>query len=269
MIFFFDIDGTLMPFGKDVPASTIEAIHSLRRDGHKAFIATGRSPAEVSDRIRSIGFDGAVYSSGAAVEIDGKTIYRRIWSRKEYDKAVPYLLGRGFPVILQADNGTYLTQETQDIWYSLLMKYVGRIVQVPSLRIVDELPDDEEVNKLLYIGGPLIEVAQALVPEFQTVANTVGLPPDMMGEVMLVGITKATGMDIVMEHYGLDIAESVAIGDGANDIEMVEHAGLGIAMGNASSDLLAVADYITDDVEADGLRKAVEHAISRSSRSRT
>ena len=149
MIFFFDIDGTLMPFGKDVPASTIEAIHSLRRDGHKAFIATGRSPAEVSDRIRSIGFDGAVYSSGAAVEIDGKTIYRRIWSRKEYDKAVPYLLGRGFPVILQADNGTYLTQETQDIWYSLLMKHVGRIVQVPSLRIVDELPDDEEVNKLL------------------------------------------------------------------------------------------------------------------------
>ena len=132
-----------------------------------------------------------------------------------------------------------------------------------------ELPDDEEVNKLLYIGGPLIEVSQALVPEFQTVANTVGLPPDMMGEVMLAGITKATGMDIVMEHYGLDIAESVAIGDGANDIEMVEHAGLGIAMGNASSDLLAVADYITDDVEADGLRKAVEHAISRSSRSRT
>ena len=188
---------------------------------------------------------------------------------KEYDKAVPYLLGRGFPVILQADNGTYLTQETQDIWYSLLMKHVGRIVQVPSLRIVDELPDDEEVNKLLYIGGPLIEVSQALVPEFQTVANTVGLPPDMMGEVMLAGITKATGMDIVMEHYGLDIAESVAIGDGANDIEMVEHAGLGIAMGNASSDLLAVADYITDDVEADGLRKAVEHAISRSSRSRT
>ena len=121
MIFFFDIDGTLMPFGKDIPASATEAIHRLRADGHKAFLATGRSPSEVSSKVRSIGFDGAVYSSGAAVEIDGKFVFHRVWTKEEYGLALAYFASRGFPLILQSDSGTYLTEKTKDYWYSLLL----------------------------------------------------------------------------------------------------------------------------------------------------
>ena len=269
MIFFFDIDGTLMPFGKDIPASAAEAIHRLRADGHKAFLATGRSPSEVSSKVRSIGFDGAVYSSGAAVEIDGKFVFHRVWTKEEYGMALAYFASRGFPLILQSDSGTYLTEKTKDYWYSLLLEHVGRIVQVPGLQIIDGYPEEIELNKMLYIGGPLELVRSGLAPHLQVVANTVGLAPDMMGEVMLPGITKATGIDEALRALGMDLSESVAIGDGANDVEMVEHAGLGIAMGNSSPDLLAVADYVTDDVEADGLAKAIAYALSRSSRSRT
>ena len=154
-------------------------------------------------------------------------------------------------------------------WYSLLLEHVGRIVQVPGLQIIDGYPEEIELNKMLYIGGPLELVRSGLAPHLQVVANTVGLAPDMMGEVMLPGITKATGIDEALRALGMDLSESVAIGDGANDVEMVEHAGLGIAMGNSSPDLLAVADYVTDDVEADGLAKAIAYALSRSSRSRT
>ena len=186
MIFFFDIDGTLMPFGKDIPASAAEAIHRLRADGHKAFLSTGRSPSEVSSKVRSIGFDGAVYSSGAAVEIDGKFVFHRVWTKEEYGLALAYFASRGFPLILQSDSGTYLTEKTKDYWYSLLLEHVGRIVQVPGLQIIDGYPEEIELNKMLYIGGPLELVRSDLAPHLQVVANTVGLAPDMMGEVMLL-----------------------------------------------------------------------------------
>ena len=71
--------------------------------------------------------------------------------------------------------------------------------------------------------------------------------------------TPVVGANIVVQ--GAE-AKAVAVGDGANDIEMVSHAGIGIAMGNATPSLKAVASYITDDVSSDGLFKAVEYAFS-------
>ena len=146
----------------------------------------------------------------------------------------------------------------------MLLKHVGRLLDIPGLLATDEIPSS--MIKLLYIcseEGMPIEKVTASIPEgFSVVANTVGLPPELMGEIVLSDITKATGIDTVLDFYGGSISEAVAVGDGANDIEMVSHAGIGIAMGNATPSLKAVASYITDDVSSDGLFKAVEYAFS-------
>lgn len=70
---------------------------------------------------------------------------------------------------------------------------------------------------------------------------------------------KATGIEVLLGHMGLGWAETIAIGDGHNDLEMLERAGVGIAMGNASDAVKAYADEITSTVEEDG----VWHAFRR------
>ena len=104
-------------------------------------------------------------------------------------------------------------------------------------------------------------VIKDLDPSFTLVNNTVGLPEDLMAEIVLSDISKATGIEKVLSYYGASREDSVAIGDGSNDIEMVEYANIGIAMGNASADLIAVADYVTTDIEKDGIKNAIFYAL--------
>ena len=69
------------------------------------------------------------------------------------------------------------------------------------------------------------------------------------------GTNKATGIDEICKYYGIDILETMAFGDGGNDIAMLKHAGVGVAMGNASDEVKACADMVTDSVDDDGIAK--------------
>ncbi len=63
----------------------------------------------------------------------------------------------------------------------------------------------------------------------------------------------------MIERYGIRQDEIMAFGDGENDIDMIEFAGIGVAMGNADEEVKQRADYVTDNVNRDGVRKALEH----------
>ena len=66
-------------------------------------------------------------------------------------------------------------------------------------------------------------------------------------------------MDIFASYYGIDMSETVAFGDGGNDIPMLRKAGIGIAMGNASETVKAAAGYVTDSVDDNGIYNALKH----------
>ena len=70
---------------------------------------------------------------------------------------------------------------------------------------------------------------------------------------------KASAMLEILSRHNILPAESIAFGDSENDIEMLRTAGIGVAMGNATSECLAAADYVTADCDGDGLKKALEH----------
>ena len=263
MNFFFDVDGTILPFGKGAPESAVRAIRNLRRDGHRAFLATGRSHAEVPQSVYDIGFDGGVFAAGASVICGGKVIYKRIFSAEEKEAALSYCRERGFRTLVQTDEGTYITAEGLSFWRSLMHAHMGAEIVLDSLIISDALPTDAEVNKILYVteGYNIQQIRAEIGDRFSIVDNTVGLPRDNMGEIVLKGVTKATGIDRVLEYLGEDISSTAAFGDGANDIEMVTHAAVGIAMGNSSEDLKAAASWVAPDVENDGLEKGIDFAI--------
>ncbi len=261
--FFFDIDGTILPFGCPVPESAVRAIRHLREIGNRAFLATGRSAVEVSPSVLGIGFDGGVFSAGADVVADGKHIYTLAMNESEKKELFSYCRKEGFYLLVQTPAGTYVSQEALDFWRSAMHRYTGTEVQLSALLVSDSIPQDASVTKLLYVTEhtPLEKVRADLSSHFDVVNNTVGLPSDMMGEIVIKGISKATGIDKIVAHYGNSLEYTVAFGDGANDIEMVEHAGIGIAMGNASSDLKAVADWIAPDVSKDGLAAGIDYVL--------
>ena len=81
---------------------------------------------------------------------------------------------------------------------------------------------------------------------------------DRAGEIGIGGIHKATGMEIYLNHVGIDRVDCIAVGDGPNDLQMLEYAGVGVAMGNARAEVKARADMVTDAIGEDGIYHAFE-----------
>src|SRR5699024_10629828 len=82
---------------------------------------------------------------------------------------------------------------------------------------------------------------------------------DLSCDVLPGGGSKAVGINKIMKASGLSKEHSFAFGDGFNDIEMLQEAGTGIAMGNAVEPLKQVADHMTAKVEEDGIFKALQY----------
>ena len=78
-------------------------------------------------------------------------------------------------------------------------------------------------------------------------------------DILPAGGGKPNGLAHTLTHLGLTREQSIAFGDGGNDVTMLEYAGIGVAMGNACDAAKAAADYVTDDITADGLAKALAH----------
>ena len=70
---------------------------------------------------------------------------------------------------------------------------------------------------------------------------------------------KGKGLQVMAEYLGLDISETMAFGDGGNDISIIREAGIGVAMGNANEEVKAMADYVTSSVDEDGVKNALVH----------
>ena len=120
------------------------------------------------------------------------------------------------------------------------------------------------VPKLVSLGcpPPVDAVQEALAGRFDVVASSVEAFGPGCGEVTVAGLDKAAGMVAALTHLGLDRADSIAIGDSWNDVELLRAAGVGIAMGNAPDAVKAIAHEVTGRVDEDGLHAAfVRHGL--------
>ena len=263
--FFFDIDGTILPVGQHIPQSTLRAFDKAKALGHRLFFCTGRSPFELTEELRALPFDGGVFSAGAHVIVDGKTIFTRYLTNQQRDFFFSIVDRYNLLWIIQADDGSYLTQETQAYYCSLTQKIYSRSIDFLGFNIVDSFPADKPIVKMFILSkeGLVLEARKVLEGPLHSVNNTNGLPPESAAELMGPDLTKASGINSVLSYLGEDISSTVGIGDGENDIEMIETCNLGIAMGNACDLLKEKADFVTADIQADGLARAMEYAMGK------
>ena len=247
---FFDVDGTLLSHKlDDVPESTRRAIMQLRARGVKTLVATGRHMTEFSLLpVNDIPFDGYLTLNGNLL-LDAN---RRAYAGTPIDRGEMEVLAHIFqakriPFVLIGENGRYIN-------------YVNDTV----VRTQEETKGT--VPELGSYGGEKVYQILAFVPEHQK-----KLLDDLLDECAITSWND-TGIDIIsreggktagiqkyLDDQGIDRSETMAFGDGENDMDMLRFAGIGVAMGNASDAVKAAADYVTDTVDNDGIEKALRH----------
>ena len=251
---FFDIDGTLWDFHNQIPESTVTAIRALRKNGHYAFICSGRSRAYIRHPdLFAVGFDGLVAGCGTHVELDGKRIYEKLIDRELAVHTVETVRSYGFRPILEGPE--YIYMDDADFGNDIYGQKLKRELGGQLVSIADHY-GEWEINKLSCATNDSDrESCFAALEEHYTylVHNS------SVVECVPKGHTKATGIGKMCEALGIDRADTIAVGDSVNDLAMLEYAGVGIAMGNGSAEAKAAADYVTSELQNDGIYNAMVH----------
>ncbi|MBO5372125.1 MAG: HAD family hydrolase [Lachnospiraceae bacterium] len=259
---FLDIDGTIVDFNGNIPNSAKTAIRLAKANGHKMVICSGRSLFQMYDELLSLGFSGIVGAAGAFVMADDKDIYHAYIDEEHRKSSFEYLEKNGFFFCYQSNDGIVINERSKNGMVDILSSNglselrIERLIG--NMQVTDEPWKNEKNEKIVYYNGPypVKKVAADLAPYFEVVPMSLGKMDDYSGEISIGGINKATGMEIYLHHTGIKREDSIALGDGANDLEMMEYAGIGVAMGNARAEVKELADMITDSIHEDGLYNA-------------
>ncbi|MEA4918089.1 Cof-type HAD-IIB family hydrolase [Proteiniphilum sp.] len=250
---FFDIDGTLVSFNTHrIPDSTRKAIEMIRNKGIKVFIATGRH-FSVINNLEDIEFDGYITMNGCyCLEGRDKLIFKKSIDQTDVNNFIDYLQQvREFPCLFVEENRLSLNYIDEEMKY--LMQLLKQEEMVPENGL-DYYRDKELFQLTAFFKDPEEKEIMSHLPN----SSSMRWYPTFT-DVIAKGVDKGVGIDQFCNYYGFSIDETMAFGDGGNDIEMLQHAGIGIAMGNANDEVKQAADYVTDSVDNDGVFKALRH----------
>ncbi len=248
---FFDIDGTLVSFATHaVPANTAAAVRRLRAAGIKVFIASGRHMSCI-DNLGDLQFDGYVTINGGMTIVGDEVIDRFPMSRNDV-KRFCQELEPSMPCAFAVEDKVVLNRHTPET------DEVIRLVDFKTLEMAN-LNDyaDKDVYQFVAFFGP-DEEAEVMkhLPE-----SEVTRWHPLFADVVPKGSSKVRGIQALEKHFGISRDEIMAFGDGGNDVEMLEYAAIGIAMGNAVEHVKAKADYVTSSVDDDGVGRAIKKFI--------
>lgn len=249
---FFDIDGTLLSHKTNsVPASTVRALEELRKKGVLTFIATGRHLPELKKLrpLEGLRFDGFVSLNGQYCCNEEGVIYHCPIDPGDIATLLDFLKREPHPCILVEEDQMYINFHND---------HVARVqaaihTEMPPLGDLDRGYSHPIYQAILYMKEDTLD---SLPP-----MPNVKLTRWNMGGADLIPASggKAAGIAKVLEHYGIDKSETIAFGDGENDVDMFRAVGTAVAMGNACRSAKEAAHYVTDRVDEDGIWNALVH----------
>ncbi|MGN0368015.1 MAG: HAD family hydrolase [Wujia sp.] len=269
-ILFIDVDGTLVDYENNLPQSAVDAIRTARANGHLVFICTGRSRAEVYQNIWDIGLDGMIGGNGSYVEYHGQVLLHQMLSYEQCVEIVDWLHEKNLAFYLESNSGLYASESFEVDALDAIREYSKRKGKTFfDIAVRDVFPDmifdgelyRDDVNKISYA----LRTYQDFVDTKEHFADLQNGTWGGVGETALFGdigvkdITKAYAISALLKHLHASVEDTIAFGDAKVDIPMFEACAYGVAMGNGGPEIKKCADYITDDVDADGLAHAFAH----------
>lgn len=248
---FFDVDGTLLSLDTGtVPESTKRSLNRLKERGVKIFMSTGRHRTEIEQLpLDGLTFDGYITLNGQLC-LDGDFSY--LFGNPLNEQAVSELL----TVFREKEVSIYLTQEK-----GLCINFVSDLARRVLTDIATEIPESAEPEK-----APIFQATTFYrdeedcwfhhhCPSGCRITRWCDGAVDIISE----GGGKVFGIQKYLEYLDIRKGEIMAFGDAQNDVEMLQYAAIGVAMGNAKPEVQAIADYVTASVDDDGIEKALKH----------
>ena len=250
-----DVDGTLVDGSNEMSPAVHEVVLAIRDAGIPIVISTGRAIPGVLDTVSKLGFtDGyAVASNGAvvftydpvdiihAVTFDASDAVRRVMEQVPDAIVAVEEVGTGFRVNRPFPEEEFSGQFVIDDVEQLIAEPVTRVV----IRSTEHTP--AEFTAIVH------DLGLTGTNYFIGFSAWLDLAPE--------GVSKASGLDVVCERLGIAAADVLAVGDGNNDVEMLQWAGRGVAMGHAPDTLKAAADAVTGSIDEDGLVEELKNYL--------
>lgn len=250
---FFDIDGTLLSYQThSVLPSTVEAFRLLHEKGIRTFISSGRPRILIPTM--PVTFDGLITVNGGLCIADNKILLRNPISHDDCSNWLEYVEQNNLVTMCFTESDMFINRIDDDVLK--LRDQLG--FEMPPVKDFSSAFINKALNKDIYqfiAMQPAHDDAQALA-----VLSNCRMPRwhPAFTDVIPLDSSKAVGIECILRHFGIERQESMAFGDGCNDIEMLEYVGIGVAMGNAAPIVKQHAAYVTDDADSDGIQHALQ-----------
>lgn len=269
-IIFLDIDGTFtVPLEKPTELA-VKAVREARRNGHRVFICTGRNMAIVSPEVLETGFDGIVASAGRYIEIEGKVIRDSILPEETIQECLGIFHKFGIWCRIESREGIFidstlqkiLTDSSAEPTNSELIRMKKELSMDTGVKLYSEYPKKGayKVGFICKHLEDLDKVKPYLEKNFYFVVHPYAEDADCYnGEIIRRDMDKGEAIECVCKYYESNLEDTIAFGDSMNDLQMLEKAGISVAMGNAAPELKKYADVVCESVEEEG----IYHEFSR------
>ncbi len=258
-----DIDGTLLNSNKEITKKTSEYIKKASEMGVRFIIASGRTPYGILPiakeiELEKIGGYILAYNGGACLNCENMDLlYENFIDKSEMESIYNFANENNIPILTYNKDVMYTANETTK--YLELEANINNLKIYKAENFVEEVDFDFPKVILTDDGDKLAKYVEKAEKTFNNLEVFRSEP--FFLEICPKGIHKATGIAKIIEILGVKREEVIAIGDGFNDVTMIEYAGLGVAMDNAHDDVKAIADYVTLSNDEDGVCKVIEEFI--------
>jgi len=260
-LFVTDVDGTLLNSKQALTQPTERAVREAAAAGVLTVVATGKTRGPWSKEVlpRLGAPMPGIFCQGLLVyDADGEVIYSNPLPDELAAEGIDFAKSRG--VSLVAFCKDRILCEARDEQTDRVLDFGEPAPEAvgPMKAVLGKV----QMHKLILLGGPEID---ELRPEAEAhFAGRAALTTAIGGmlEILPLGASKGQAMGWLLNHMGVDAADVVAFGDGENDIEMLQAAGLGVAMGQAGEKVSEVADATTLSNDEDGVAHAIEAILA-------
>ena len=254
-LLFFDIDGTLITDDDEhfFPEDAREALRMVQAAGNKIFINTGRVFSNVETHIWQ-GFDGLVCGCGTDIRIGKECVFRHTFPRDFCVMIAEACRRYRFSGLFEHAEHTAIDTEVELGDRSKLVEYF----QQNGRRLITDIYDPDftfDKFSAFYDEKSDVDGFRTYISEWFHYIDREG----NFCEIVPKGFSKASGIQFLLDYYGLDRHNTYVFGDGNNDLEMLRFSPHSVCMGLGSEDAKKAADFVTADVREGGLRKAMEH----------
>ncbi|WP_321385820.1 Cof-type HAD-IIB family hydrolase [uncultured Enterococcus sp.] len=268
----FDIDGTLVNKHAHALDSTKKAIIAAQQQGIICGVATGRGPIHLTEQIDALNLDVFVTYNGQLVYTKDATLHAQAFSKETLERIVDFADAGHRQMMFGGRTrmeGSSLMKFGQNSRAKRLARFIPKWFPISFAKnfLVKFRPGKKEcryhelniLDEEIYQCVLLSPVEEKDYLEQQLPDCTLTRSNPYVVDIIPQGGSKLRGIKKCMAHFQLSLDEVMVFGDNWNDIEMLEGAGIGVAMGNAPAGVKAVADYVTDSNEEHGIFRALVH----------